>query len=172
MSLQGMRQRIANSESRTEWWRERRALIRAFLRVLDFDPVTRKGVAHFWVVPSVGQDEFVAGPAPKRGSLRTHDQNEDSGDRPQDRKNGPDNVAQTANSNGENHQHTQGRMSSGLNGTKDTRYNEERTRPVKGMSSLDLVAGAGSAKAQVTAFPPGNGESPSTCPRTTLSQSS
>jgi hypothetical protein len=45
---------------------EKRTLIRAFLRALEFDPTTRKGVAHFWVVPGVGQDEFFAEP-PRRG---------------------------------------------------------------------------------------------------------
>jgi hypothetical protein len=111
--------------------------------VLDFDPVTRKGVAHFWVVPSVGQDEFVAGPLSERGSLRTHDQNGNSDGELHDGKNGPGNVEQTANSSTETAHDAHERTSPGLNGTEDTRYNEERTRPVEGMSSLDLVAGAG-----------------------------
>ena len=121
---------------------EKRTLIRAFLRVLDFDPVTRKGVAHFWVVPSVGQDEFLAGPAPQRGRSVPATITEDSGDLLQDGQNGPGNVAQTANSSAEVAQDTQGRTSSGVNLPKDTPYNEERTCRENGMSSLDVVAGA------------------------------
>jgi DNA invertase Pin-like site-specific DNA recombinase len=37
---------------------EKRVLVRAFLRRIDFDPQTRAGKAYFWVVPSVGQDDF------------------------------------------------------------------------------------------------------------------
>jgi hypothetical protein len=121
---------------------EKRTLIRAFMRVLDFDPITRKGVAHFWMVPSVGQDEFVAGPSTKRGSIRTHDQNGDSGDLLQEGKNGPGYVSQTANSSAEVSQDAQERMSSGLNVSKATRYNEARTHQENGMSSGVLVAGA------------------------------
>gem|GEM_PF-6670674 len=39
---------------------EKRVLIRAFLRRIDFDPQERVGKAYFWVVPSVGQEEFFA----------------------------------------------------------------------------------------------------------------
>ena len=130
---------------------EKRTLIRAFLRVLDFDPITRKGVAHFWVVPSVGQDEFVAGPAPRRGRNVPATITGDSGELLQDGQNGPGNVAQTDNSSGETPQDTQGRTSSGVNLPKDTPYNEERTRRENGMSSLNVVAGAGFARAHATA---------------------
>jgi DNA invertase Pin-like site-specific DNA recombinase len=35
---------------------EKRMMVRAFLRNIDYDPSTRTGVAYFWEVPSVGQD--------------------------------------------------------------------------------------------------------------------
>ena len=122
---------------------EKRTLIRAFLRVLDFDPITRKGIAHFWVVPSVGQDEFNAGP-PGAGprNVPTTD-TADSDNQSHEGANGLRNLPTTGDSSGEAPHDTQERMSSGVNVSKATRYNEERTRPVEGMSSLDLVAGAG-----------------------------
>jgi len=35
---------------------EKRTLMRAFLRQIDFDPATQAGRAYFWVVPNGGQD--------------------------------------------------------------------------------------------------------------------
>jgi hypothetical protein len=87
---------------------------------------------------------------PKRGPMPAHDQNEDTGELTEDRKSGPGNVAQTPNSTAEMPQNAQERLSSGVNVPKDTPYNEEGTRRENGMSSLDLVAGAGSAQAHVT----------------------
>jgi hypothetical protein len=124
---------------------EKRTLIRAFLRVLDFDPITRKGIAHFWVVPSVGQDEFVAEPAPQRGRNIPATITEGSGDLPHEGENGLRNVPTTNDLSGEAPQGTQERMFSGRDVSKATRYNEERTRRENGMSSLDVVAGAGLA---------------------------
>ena len=99
---------------------EKRTLIRAFLRVLEFDPTTRKGVAHFWVVPSVGQDEFFAGP-PRRG-----------------RRNPPPTTDSGAEASGS----PQEQASSDGSGVGDTRYQYERHAADDGMSSLDMVAGA------------------------------
>ncbi len=100
---------------------EKRTLIRAFLRVLEFDPTTRKGIAHFWVVPSVGQDEFFAGP-PRRG-----------------RRNPPPTTDPGTEASGS----AQERTSSDGSGVRDTRYQYERHATDDGMSSLDVVAGAG-----------------------------
>ena len=119
---------------------EKRTLIRAFLRVLDFDPITRKGVAHFWVVPSVGQDEFVAGPLSERGSLRTPDQ---GGSSVHARRQAPGNNCQTANSGAEVSQDAQERSALGLDRTEATPYAKQKTCPRKGMSHEDMVAGAG-----------------------------
>jgi len=99
---------------------EKRTLIRAFLRVLEFDPTTRKGVAHFWVVPSVGQDEFFAEP-PRRG-----------------RRNPPP----TTDSGTEASGSPQEPMSSDGSGVGDARHQYERHAVSDGMSSLDVVAGA------------------------------
>ncbi|MFB3882427.1 MAG: recombinase family protein [Armatimonadota bacterium] len=121
---------------------EKRTLIRAFLRVLDFDPITRRGVAHFWVVPSVGQEEFVAGSASRGPRYVPASMGSESANLP-DGASGPGFTPQTTDSNGEAPYGPQEQMSSGLNVSEDTRYNEERTRPVEGMSSLRVVAGAG-----------------------------
>ena len=107
---------------------EKRTLIRAFLRVLEFDPTTRKGIAHFWVVPSVGQDEFFAEP-PRRG-----------------RRNPPP----TTDSGAEASDSPQKPTSSGGSGVGDTRYQYERHAASDGMSSLDVVAGAGFQRAHAT----------------------
>ena len=40
---------------------EKRTLIRAFVKSIDFDPQTRTGTAYFWMVPPVGQDDEVDG---------------------------------------------------------------------------------------------------------------
>ena len=40
---------------------EKRTLIRAFVKSIDFDPETRTGTAYFWMVPPVGQDDEVDG---------------------------------------------------------------------------------------------------------------
>jgi hypothetical protein len=94
---------------------EQRTLLRAFLRVLDFDPITRKGLAHFWIVPSVGQDEFVLGPATKRGALPTPDQKADSRDVFQEEKEGTRYLPQIGNLTEEAAQEAQEEMSSGVN---------------------------------------------------------
>jgi len=100
---------------------EKRTLIRAFLRVLEFDPTARKGIAHFWVVPSVGQDEFFAGP-PRRG-----------------RRNPPPATDSGAEASGS----PQERTSSDGSEVSDTRCQYEGHTANDGMSSLDMVAGAG-----------------------------
>ena len=99
---------------------EKRTLIQALLRVLEFDPTTRKGIALLWVVPSVGQDEFFAGPA-HRG-----------------RRYAP----QTTDSGTEASDVSQERTSSDGSGVRDTRCKYERHAASDGMSSLDMVAGA------------------------------
>ncbi len=126
---------------------EKRTLIRAFLRVLDFDPVTRKGVAHFWVVPSVGQDEFVVGPLSERAAMRNPDQVRSSADA---RRQATGNDAQTANRDAEVSQDAQGRSTHELDRTEATPYAKQKTCPRKGMSHEDLVAGARTDRKEMT----------------------
>jgi len=43
---------------------EKRTLVRAFLRGIDYDPASQTGKAHFLLVPNAGHDDEGAGPSP------------------------------------------------------------------------------------------------------------
>ena len=49
---------------------EKRTLVRAFLRAIDFEPESRTGVAHFWVVPNADDHHGLArSAAEKKGTM-------------------------------------------------------------------------------------------------------
>jgi len=94
---------------------EKRTLIRAFLRRVDFDPASGTGKGYFWVVPSMGRD----GPeADERG-------NASRGRRSTQETAGP----------------TPSPMSSFRDVSADTRYNRKRRAARDDTSSFPMVAG-------------------------------
>ncbi len=99
---------------------EKRTLIRAFLRNIDFDPATRTGTAYFWAVPSVGQGGEEGGRG--RGT-RSGPAIMDSGE------DGPGGAA--------------GGMSSFPVRNAGARYKEKRRAASGRASSFPMVAGAG-----------------------------
>jgi hypothetical protein len=97
---------------------EKRTLIRAFLRVLEFDPESRTGTAYFYAVPSVNGDTAPDPGAGTRSEPATTDSDAERSERPSDG------------------------MSSLRLRDDDARYAQKRTAPRGGGSSLIMVAGA------------------------------
>ena len=106
---------------------EKRALVRAFLREIEYDPGSSSGTAYFWLVPSVNGESA----APEdEGDTRYQPTNPDS---PRDASGC-----------------TRSEMSSEPTRFDDTRYVIKRKPGRAGSSSFEVVAGAGTAEAQMT----------------------